>query len=87
MACLLGEPGPSKPLSGKDTKKDYLSVRLKKVEKQLVQTNNPYATLADMDDLMDIPEDRPPKKKSPKKEITRILPPDYFSHSVELPWA
>ena len=50
------------PMSEKDTKtqnKDSLSARLKKAEKQLVPTNNPYETLAVMDDLMDIPEDRP----------------------------
>ena len=58
----IGEPGPGMPMSEKDTKtqnKDSLSARLKKAEKQLVPTNNPYETLAVMDDLMDIPEDRP----------------------------
>ena len=75
----IGEPGPSRHMSGTDTKKhkkDSLSARLKKAEKQLVPTNNPYETLAEMDDLMDIPEDRPQNKKSPKTKITPILPPN-----------
>ena len=74
----IGEPGPSRHMSGKDTKKqnkDSLA-RLKKAEKQLVPTNNPYKTLAEMDDLMDIPEDRPQNKKSPKKKTTPILTPN-----------
>ena len=61
----IGEPGPSRHMSGKDTKnqnKDSLSARLKKDEKQLVPTNNPYETLADMDVLIDIPEDCPQNK-------------------------
>ena len=74
----IGEPGPSRHMSGKDTKKQPKdsSARLKKAEKQLVPTNNPYETLAEMDDLMDIPEDRPQNKKSPKKKIIPILPPN-----------
>ena len=74
----IGEPGPSRHMSGKDTKKQTKdsSARLKKAEKQLVPTNNPYETLAEMDDLMDIPEDRPQNKKSPKTKFTPILPPN-----------
>ena len=76
---LAGEPGPSKPTTGKDTKhlsKDTSSGRLKKAEKQLVPTNNRYETLAEVDDLMDISQDSPQTQKSPKKRITPILPPD-----------
>ena len=76
---LSGEPGPSKPTTGKDTKqlsKDAYSGRLKKTEKQVVPTNNRYETLAKVDDLMDISQDRPQTQKSPKKKITPILPPD-----------
>ena len=76
---LSGEPGPSKPTSGKDTKqlsKDAYSGRLKKAEKQVVPTKNRYETLAEVDDLMDISQDRPQTQKSPKKKITPILPPD-----------
>ena len=73
----IGEPGPSRHMSGKDTKKqnkDSLSARLKKTEKQLVPTNNPYETLADVDDLMDIPEDQPQNKKNCQKNES----PPYF---------
>ena len=76
---LSGEPGPSKPTTGKDTKqlsKDAYSGRLKKAEKQVVPTKNRYETLAEVDDLMDISQDRPQTQKSPKKKITPILPPN-----------
>ena len=76
---LSGEPGPSKPMTDKDTKqlsKDAYSGRLKKAEKQVVPTNNRYETLAEVDDLMDTSQDRPQTQKSPKKKITPILPPD-----------
>ena len=75
----IGESVPSMHTSGKDNtkqNKDSLSTRLKTAEKQLVPTNNAYEPLADIDDLMDIPEDRPQNKKSPKKQINPILPPD-----------
>ena len=66
------------PPNGKDTKqlsKDAYSGRLKKAEKQVVPTNNRYETLAEVDDLMDISQDRPQTQKSPKKKFTPILPP------------
>ena len=68
--CLpIGEPGPSRHMSGKDTNKqnkDSFSACLKKAEKQLVPKNIPNETVADMDDLMDIPDERPQNKKSLK---------------------
>ena len=77
-ACLLGNQAPvaiCQEKTPKNQNKDSLSARLKKAEKQLVPTNNSYETLAEMDDLMDIPEDRPQNKKSPKKN-NKSLP--YF---------
>ncbi|XP_041369896.1 uncharacterized protein LOC121383865 [Gigantopelta aegis] len=76
----LGEPGPSKPPSRKDTKKqhkDSSSGRLKKAEKKLVSTNNPFEALADVDDQMDIvPDDRRHPQRSHKPKITSVLPPN-----------
>ena len=74
---LSGEPGPSKPTTGKDTKqlsKDAYSGRLKKAEKQVVPTKNRYETLAEVDDLMDISQDRPQTQKSPKKKLPPYFP-------------
>ena len=76
---LSGEPGPSKPTTGKYMEyltKDTSSGRVKQVENQLVPTNNRYETLTEVDDVMDISQDRPQTQKSPKKNITPILPPD-----------
>ena len=73
-----GESGSSKSSTGKDTKKqtnDACSTRLRKAEKQLVLTNKPDETLADVDNLIDI-SDRPTPRTSQKKTITPILPPD-----------
>ena len=46
---------------------------IKKAEKQVVPTNNRYETMAEVDDLMNISQDRPQTQKSPK----HYLPP-YF---------
>ncbi|XP_041357625.1 uncharacterized protein LOC121374586 [Gigantopelta aegis] len=74
------EPGPSKPTPRKDLKKhnkDSSSGRLKKYEKQLVPTNNPFEALSDVDDQMDIvPDDCPQSQRSRKPKITPVLPPN-----------
>ena len=73
----LDSRNPSVSLCHKKTPEVRIrSAHLKKSKKHLVPTKNPYETLADMDYLLDIPEDRPRHKKLPKKKITFILLPD-----------
>ena len=62
----IGQPRSSKSMSGKETNKQnkdsLLACLQNKAEKQLVPTNNRYETLADMNDLMDMPEGRLQRK-------------------------
>ena len=51
--------------------KGSCSKHLKTLGKHLFSTNNPYETLAKVDDLMSILQDRTQPRKSPKK--TKIL--------------
>ena len=72
---LTGEQGPSKSKTGKDTK-NLKKDRLKKIERNIIPIDNPFESLVNMDDKMDTVHNHPQIRKSPKKKINPILPPD-----------
>ena len=68
-------PCPSKSKTGKDTKNQKKD-RLKKIERNIIPIDNPFESLVNMDDKMDTVHNHPQIRKSPKKKINPILPPD-----------
>ena len=73
---LTGKPGPSKSKTGKDTKNQKKD-RLKKIERNIIpEYNMSFESLVNMDDKMDTTHNHSQIRKSPKKKINPILPPD-----------
>ena len=73
---LTGYQGSSKSKTGKDTK-NLKKDRLKKTERNIILLDNPFESLVNRDDKMDTVDNHPQIRKSPKKKINPILPPDY----------